>query len=118
MRNFHKNLMLVGAGGPGALQTSPEWAETVLERNFPTSAGRGWEGGGEMHNFRKNLMLVGAGGPDALQTSPRMGGDDTGAESSDFCRTRTGGGRNAELPQEFDARGGLEGRTPSRPPRP
>ncbi len=45
-----------------------------------------------------------------------MGGDDTGAESSNFCRTRTGGGRNAELPQEFDARGGLEGRTPSRPP--
>ena len=60
--------MLVGTGGPGALQTSPEWAETVLERDFPTSAGRGWEGG-EMHNFRKNLMLVGAGGPGALQTS-------------------------------------------------
>ena len=45
IHNFRKNLMLVGAGGPGALQTSPEWAETVLERNFPTSAGRGWEGG-------------------------------------------------------------------------
>ena len=45
-----------------------------------------------MRNFHKNLMLEGAGGPDALQTSPRMGGDDTGAESSDFCRTRTGGG--------------------------
>ena len=65
MHNFRKNLMLVGAGGPGALQTSPEWAETVLERNFPTSAGRGW------------------------------------------------GGRNAELPQEFDARGS---RRAGRPP--
>ena len=41
MHNFRKNLMLVGAGGPGALQTSPEWAETVLERDsrFLQSAG-------------------------------------------------------------------------------
>ena len=45
MHNFRKNLMLVGAGGPGALQTSPEWAETVLERNFPTSAGARMGGG-------------------------------------------------------------------------
>ena len=69
MQNFRKNLMLVGAGGPGALQTSPEWAETVLERNFPTSAVRGRERGGIL-NFRGEMLLAGTGGPGALQTSP------------------------------------------------
>ena len=82
----------------------PELVNARRERNFPTSAGRR-RNGGEMRNFRKNLMFEGAGGPGALQTSPRIGERKTGTEFSDFCWAQAEWRRNAELPQEFDARG-------------
>ena len=58
-----------------------------------------------MRNFREKVMLAGAGGPDSLQTSPRIGERKTGTEFSDFCWAQAEWRRNAELPQEFDARG-------------
>ncbi|UKI30118.1 MAG: hypothetical protein L6W00_19260 [Lentisphaeria bacterium] len=59
MQNFHKNLMLEGAGGADSSRPPPERAETIPERNLPTSAGRGQEGGDGIRNFHKNLMLEG-----------------------------------------------------------
>ena len=117
MRNFHKNLMLEGGWRAGRPPDLPPNGR----RRYRSGICRLLQGadrrGDGMRNFHKNLMLEGAGGADSLQTSPRMGGDGTGAESSDFCRARTGGGRNAELPQEFDARGGWRaGRPPDLPP--
>ena len=68
MLNFRKNLILGGAGGPDALQTSSEGVEQYRGGNFQLlwyAVGRK----GAMLNFCEGLMVAGAGGPVALQTS-------------------------------------------------
>ena len=66
-------------------------ARIISERNFPTSAGRGWEGGRNAQ-LPQEFDARGsrrAGRPPDLT---RMGGDGTGAEFSNFCGARMGGG--------------------------
>ena len=66
--NFRRVLMVEGAGGPDALQTSSEGVEQYRGGNFQLlwyAVGRK----GAMLNFCEGLMVAGAGGPVALQTS-------------------------------------------------
>ncbi len=66
--NFRENLMLEGAGGPVALQTSSDWRRQYRGGNFRLL----WcavGSGGDMQAAAASFPVVGAGGPVALQTS-------------------------------------------------
>ena len=93
--NFRGEMMLAGAGGPGALLTSSQTGKTVPKREIPTSAVRGRERGGIL-NFRGEMLFAGAGGR-APSRPLRMGGDGTGVGISDFCGARSGERRNANF---------------------
>ena len=66
--NFREKMMLVGTGGPGALQTSSDERKAIPERKIPPPAVRGRDAGGYA-DCRGKMEGVGAGGLDALQTS-------------------------------------------------
>ncbi len=66
---FRKKMLVEGAGGPVALQTSPDGRERYRGGKFrllQCAVGNGED----RRNFRAGMMLAGAGGPVALQTSP------------------------------------------------
>ena len=65
---FREETTVVGAGGPGALQTSSNGRGRYRDGNFRLLlCVVGW-GGGRLI-FCEKMLLVGAGGPGALQTS-------------------------------------------------
>ena len=69
MLNSRAGMLVAGAGGPIALQTSSDRRRRYRSGIFRLL--RYVIGLGEDRlNFRENLMLEGAGGPVALQTSP------------------------------------------------
>ena len=104
MRNFRKNLMFEGAGGPGALQTSPRIGERKTGTEFSDFcwAQAEWRRNAELpQEFDVRGCWRAGRPPDPL---PEL----VNARLERNFPTSAGRRRNGgemELPQEFDARG-------------
>ena len=116
MQDFRAGMLVVGAGGPVALQTSSDGRRRYRGGRAPLlrcAAGSG----GDMQAAARECWSWELEGRSPSRPL-RMGEDGTGAGEPRFCGAQSGRRRYAELLRGFDARGSWRaGRPPDLPAR-